>query len=264
MWLSVFVFNFANGAMASFAKPQYKLSTLVTVSRFSNESNGRSISFGKMLWDIVLDNLAFGRKYEYFSALVTLCLLLLNLGLLLGTVSMVAKHSWKRRKIKNRITNAQNRHRRTFGPKHAAVNNFFNSFSQEFKLTVYSLFLLLCFFMSLLYVAIPAEKSSVLLDLKILILNLSLDILGVVNPFGLVLMSKDLRRKLTEFLLLGRPAFSPLGRKTNKGLIAFAVLYFLIVTMLIISIVHIDYMCIRRNHFYLTGDVSICRRAMEC
>ena len=41
----------------------------------------------------------------------------------------------------------------------------------------------------------------------------------------------------------------------NKCIIAFAVLYFVIVTMLIISIFHIHAMCIRENLSYFSGDI---------
>ena len=95
-----------------------------------------------------------------------------------------------------------------------AISEFFSSFGQEVKLTIYGVFLLLCFLMTFAFAFIPYVYDEVLdvqvaVDLKLMVLNLSMDIFGVVNPFGLVLMSTALREKLTEFLLFGRSAFSP-------------------------------------------------------
>ena len=147
-----------------------------------------------MFWNIAPFDFVYNKKYESFTGLFALFVLLLNSGLLLGTVSMIGKHSWKRRKMKNVISNASTRNRRQFGPKQVAISEFFSSFGQEVKLTIYGVFLLLCFLMTFAFVFIPYVYDEVLdvqvvVDLKIMVLNLSMDIFGVVNPFGLVLMS---------------------------------------------------------------------------
>ena len=189
MWLSVFIFNFVFGASAIFTQPGYKLTSSVTVSRFGNGSNDRAVSFGRIFWNIVSKNSDFNRKYEQISGLVALLLLLLNSGLLVGTICMITKHSWKRRKMKNVIsTDASARNRRKLGPKQAAISDFFSSLGRELKLTIYGIFLLLCFFMTFAYALIPSLydgmlHGGVITDFKITVLNLSLDIFGVVNPF---------------------------------------------------------------------------------
>ena len=264
MWLSVFIFNFVNGAMASFTQPFY--SFLVRVSRISNDSDDWVVSFVQPQWIMTLQNKAFNAKYETFSGLVTLCLLLLNFGLLFATLFMIVKHSWTRRKMK-KVISAANKSR-SVAPKQAAIGNFFTSFAKELKLTIYGMFLLVCFFMSFAYGIIDfvyggRVEGRVLFPLRIAMLNLSSDIFGVVNPFGLVLMSTPLREKLAEFLILGKSLTSPLGKKMKKGILVFAVLYFCVVAMLIVGVIRLISVCIRRNFYYMYDDIS-CRKALDC
>ena len=84
--------------MAVFSKPSYRLTTTVRVTRLGNGSEGRRVSFGPMFWNIAPFDFVYNKKYESFTGLFALFVLLLNSGLLLGTVSMIGKHSWKRRK----------------------------------------------------------------------------------------------------------------------------------------------------------------------
>ena len=103
------------------------------------------------------------------------------------------------------------------GNQSAALNNFFGSFAQEQKLTLYGLFLLICFLMSFAYAGtffwngdkiLEASRRSV----RDLLLNLGSNIMGAFNPFGLILVSGVLREKMTEFFLGKNADISALGK----------------------------------------------------
>ena len=281
MLISVLVFNAMFGSLAVFTEPYYKMIASIDSSQIKNGTTNRSdLSTDRIFWNLYHKNANFQVKYDAFAGLIIFVLIVTNLCLLVSTVIMIGKHSWNGRKLKIRVAQHRCSITELAPPRNTRsrvsmvmVNNFIGSFNGEMKLTIYGLFLLVCFFMSFghsmslfVYRHANRQPNPAFEDFRNILLNLSVDVFGVVNPFGLVLMSSVVRDKMTAFLLCARESeFSALGQKINHFLSLCAIVYFVTVVMLIFSIFDITSTCLNHGFVYIdrTFDLS-CQKAMQC
>ena len=137
--------------------------------------------------------------------------------------------------------------------------------SREINLSLFTILLSATMTLVLVYAFMATRKNRNFLGLfQKLILHFYIDTISVINPFGLLLVSKTLRERIAHSLIPSK-LFENWKAKILQGFARFiqflAVLYFLYLSVMIVAFFDAYFTCGVWNFTY---DGKLCQAAMEC
>ena len=203
-----------------------------------------------------------GKLFLLVQALVSMLLSMFNVILLFGTAAVVLYYSLKTRRARVAPTRSQNT--RTLLPN--------LSIKKELNLSVFAIVLsgTMALFLVYAYMSL-IEQGSDLRDFirffKKIILHFAIDIMSVVNPFGLLLLSRVLRDRIAEILVPKRNLPSEKHEKRKRivstAFLSLAIAYFVYLLIVILATADIYLHCSPYNLKYVKKLVN-CDIPMKC
>ena len=159
---------------------------------------------GNQMFDMFHKNRDLSKTVIYVYGLTSSILILVNFLSLVVTAKLILNHSINSRRLR-RVGTAHRRRRNNTG----VADGFMGSVPlKELNLTAYAMLLSGAMFLFVIYAVLNSATytagSSFNRSFKGLIFHLSTDIVSVINPFGLILLSSSVRQQMARYFLTGK------------------------------------------------------------
>ena len=132
--------------------------------------------------------------------------------------------------------------------------------STEINMSLFTILLSATMSLFLFFVALNLFDGHFYFDFKRLVLHIYTDMISVINPFGLILLSRSVRDSVSDFLSFkwknGR-----LSSAIKKVLVLIAALYFCFIFLTVLALVDVYVSCHALDLGY-RGE--FCQRMMGC
>ena len=212
-----------------------------------------------------LSDMDEARFFFLVQGLLTFLLSIINALLMLGTLILITQQAMKRQKIKPTIT-TQTTHNKKATP---ITNNWTGNVlatKKNLNISLFTIMLSGTMMSFLVYVAMLDNVRGFESNFKKVILHLFLDTIAIINPFGLLLLSKALRDRIAQVLIpkrhLSQVKREKLENLFSKLLFSVACAFFAYMFVLILALVDIYNYCGPYNFSY--DGIPSCQLPMGC
>ena len=202
-------------------------------------------------------NMENRQKVIALQGTFVLILVIFNMVLLFGTAGLILARSFKRQRIRT-ITPANLKTQGRTGRK--VINWVQLISSKELGLCLFTILLSSTMSLYLFYIALILQSGDFFIDFKGIILHMYSDMISVINPFGLVLLSGTFRERMAEFVSF-KSKKEKVKTIAEKFLIFVAVCYFLFIFLMVLALFDVYFSCFPFNTGY---HGNFCQMLMGC